>query len=67
MIKKSQVKKNNCFIHTISFVIRCLLSLVVISVNCYYCYTKHRSKQKHLLPYHDSSNELKGIDSNNIT
>ena len=49
----------------ISLVIICLLLSVVISTSCCYC-TKHRSKQKHLLQYHDTRNKLKGIKINNI-
>ena len=33
-------EKDNCFIHTISLVIICLLLLVVVSTRCYYHYTR---------------------------
>ena len=39
--------------------------LVLICVSCCFYYTKHRSKQKHLVPFHDTNNKLKGIDINN--
>ena len=40
--------------YTISLVFICLLLLVVISISGFVYYTKHRSKQKHLLPCHDT-------------
>ena len=46
--KKITCKKSNCFIHTILFVIICLL-LLVICVSCCFYYTKYRLK--HLLPF----------------
>ena len=46
--EKVACSKINCLIHTISFVIICLLLLVVIFVSCYFYYTKYRSKQ----PFH---------------
>ena len=58
--------KNDWLIHTISLVIVSFVSLVVDSVPCYYYYTKHWSKQKHFLSYHNFNNVLKGIDINNI-
>ena len=64
--KKITCEKSNCLIHIISLVIICLSLLFVISISCYFYYTKYWSKQKHLLPYHGTSNKLKGIDINNI-
>ena len=49
--KKVTNLKSYCFIHNISLVIMCLLALVVISINCYYYYTKHWLKNKHALSY----------------
>ena len=49
--KKRACKKNNCLIHTISFVIICLLLLAVVSIDCYYFYTRDWSKKEHLLSY----------------
>ena len=65
--KKLTCENNNCFIHFILMVIICLLLLIVICVNCYFYYTKHRSKQKNLLPFHDISIKLKEIDVKNCT
>ena len=53
--KKVACAKSNCLIHTISLVIICLLLLVVICVSCYFYYMKYRPKQKHLLPFADTS------------
>ena len=50
--------KINCLIQTISLVIICLLLLIVICVSCYFYYTKHWPKQKHLLPFQDTSIKL---------
>ena len=38
----------------------------ILVISCNYYYTKHWSKQKHLLPYHDTSNKLKEINIKNI-
>ena len=43
----------------------CLLLLFVISISRGYYYTKDRLTQKHLLPYPDCSNKLKGIAIDN--
>ena len=50
--KKVKYEKNNCFIHTIpliitiSLIITYLFALLVVSINCYYYYTKHWLKKK---------------------
>ena len=49
---------SNCLIHVISLVIICLLLLVVICVSCYFYYTKNLPRQKHLLPFNDTTNKL---------
>ena len=41
----STCEKNNCFTHTILLVIICLSLLVVISISCYYYYTRHWIKK----------------------
>ena len=51
--------KSNYLIHTTSLMVICLLLLVVICVTCYFYYKKYQSKQKHLLPFHDTSIKLK--------
>ena len=48
--KKVTREKSNCLIHTISVVIICLL-LIVISISCYYNYTKHWIRKEYALPY----------------
>ena len=43
--------------------------LAIISccfIICYFCCTKHHSKQNHLLQYHDTINKFKEVDINNI-
>ena len=57
--KKVTFEKSNCFMHTFLLETICLLLLVVICVSCYFYYTKYRSKQKHLLPFHDTSIKLR--------
>ena len=42
-------EKSNCLIHTISVVIICLLLLVIISISCYYCYTRDLMKKTMLI------------------
>ena len=64
--EKVTCKKNNCLIHTISLAILWLLVLVIVLISSYFYYKKHRSKQKRLLPYHDTNNKLKIIDINKI-
>ena len=52
--------------HTISLVIICTLLLAVVSIGCFYYYTRYSKKQEHLLPYKDTINKLKEIDINDI-
>ena len=47
-------------------IVLCLLLLVFIFVSGCFHYTKNQSKEKHLLQYHDTNSELKGIDVDNI-
>ena len=56
---KIAICRNNCLIHTNSL-------LNVISIGSSYCYEKYHKSQKHLLPYNDTSNKLKWIDSYNL-
>ena len=49
--KKIAFKKDRCLTHPISLVVVYLFLLVVISINCYYCHTKHWSSSKLGLPY----------------
>ena len=62
--KKIICEKSNYLIHTTSLLIKCLLSLIVVFISCYFHFTKHRLKQKHLLSYHDFNN--KEFKINNI-
>ena len=59
--KKVAFEKSNPLIHIISLIITCLLLLFVICVSCYFYYTKYRPKQKHLLPFNDTSIKLGDI------
>ena len=54
-------EKSNLLIHIISLVIICLLLLFVICVSCYFYHTKYRPKQKHLLPFNETSIKLGDI------
>ena len=56
--KKATYKKQNFFI-LIAFLLITIALLVVISI--YYYLIKYRAKQKHLLPFHVTNNELKEI------
>ena len=53
--------KNNCLINAISLIVIYLLLIDVSCVSCYFYYTKYRSKQKHLLPYNNTSIKLDEI------
>ena len=57
-------EKINCLIRTISLAIICLFLLVVVFISCYYYYTEHQSKQKHLLSHQDTKKQLKAININ---
>ena len=41
----------------LTFVLIAMPLLIIVNIYCYFI--KHRSKQKYLLPYHDTSNKLK--------
>ena len=43
--------KENCLIHTISLMIKVLLLLTVLSVACYYYYTRDSIKKEQVVPY----------------
>ena len=43
--KKATCEKINCHIHSNSLVVRCFLLLVVISISCYYYYTRDWIKE----------------------
>ena len=58
---KTAIRVNNFFIHTISLIILCTFLLTVVFISCYFHFTKHRLKQKHLLLYYDTSNKLKQL------
>ena len=49
--KKETCEKSNCLIHTISLVIICLLVLAVVSIGCYYYYTRDWIKKEYILSY----------------
>ena len=61
-------KKVDCKRKNFSILLVFLLNTraLLIAVSIYFYLIKHRSKQKQLLPYHDISNKLKGININNI-
>ena len=59
------MKKNSTAKHKISIVIKnsfSLISIALLIAVSIYCYLiKHRAKPKHLLPFHDTNNELKQV------
>ena len=57
--KKITCDKNNCLIHTVSLVIICLYLWVVISVSCYYYYTRLWIKKEYVLAYYCKMNSVK--------
>ena len=54
--RKAAFKAQNFFI-LLAFLLITTTLLIDFSINCYMI--KYRSKQKHLLPFHDTNNELK--------
>ena len=61
--EKLSCKIENFYI-LLTFVLIAMSLLIIVNIYCYFM--KHRSKQKYLLPYHDTSKKLKEIDINNI-
>ena len=49
--KKVKYKSNNCLIHTISLIIKCFLLLVVLSISCYYYFSKNWIKEGYAVLY----------------
>ena len=49
--KKVICKKINCLIHTASLVITCLLLLAVVSIGCYFYYTRNWIKKRTVISY----------------
>lgn len=49
--EKITYERYHCLIHTISIVNMCFFSLIAISINCYFYYTKYYLRNKNLLPY----------------
>ena len=43
--------KNNCLIHTILLSIMCLILLAIVSIGCYYYYTRYWLKKEYSMPY----------------
>ena len=62
--EKVTCAKNNYIIHKISLVIICFLLLVVISVSCYYYYTRDWIKKEYSLLY---LYKMNGLKENNVT
>ena len=50
--------QNFCILLAIFLLITIVL-LIAVSIQCYLI--KYRAKQKHLLPFHDTNNELKQV------
>ena len=49
--KKEPCHKDNCLIHPISLVIICLLLLALVSIDCYYYYTREWIIKEQVLSY----------------
>ena len=45
------MRKNNCLIHTVSLVTKCLLLLGVVSIGCYYYFTIDWIKEENIVSY----------------
>ena len=58
MMKKIQPAKK-CFYILLAFLLITIALLIAVSIYCYLI--KYRAKQKHLLPFHDTNNELKQV------
>ena len=56
--KKEFCKKQNFYILLV-FLLITLALLMVVSIYCYLI--KYRAKQKHLLPFHATNNEIKEV------
>ena len=56
--KKATCKTQNFYI-LLTFLLVTIELLIVVSIYCYL--TKYRAKQKHLLPFHDTNNELREV------
>ena len=58
---KFNEKKVSCtmqnFYTLLAFLLIAIALLIAVSINCYL--TKYQAKQKHLLPFHFTNNELK--------
>ena len=63
--KKSTFKMDNFYI-LLAFLLITMLLLIIDGIYYYYYHLKHRSKQKQILPYHDSNDKLKYISITNI-
>ena len=48
---KVTCEKNNCLIHMILVVVKCLLFLAVFPIGCYYYYTKEMTKKENVVSY----------------
>ena len=57
--KKETCKTENLYFLLI-FLLITISILIIVSSHC--CFIKHRLKQKHLLPYYNTHNELKEVD-----
>ena len=43
----------------LAFLLITIVLLIAVSIYCYL--TKYRAKEKHLVPFHDTNNELKQV------
>ena len=51
------MKRNQNFYILHEFLLITIALLIVVSIYCYFI--KHRAKQKHILPFHDTYNKLR--------
>ena len=62
---KATCKMDN-FSFLLAFVLTIILLLITVGIYYYYYHIKHRAKQKQILPYYYSNNELKEINITHI-
>ena len=54
---KKQTCKTQCFNNLLAFLLITIALLIGVGIYCYLI--KYQAKQKNLLPFHDTNNELK--------
>ena len=55
--EKKVIRKTIFILYFLTFLLFFISTLMIVSIYC--CFLKHRSKLKHLLPYHNTRRKLK--------